>query len=66
MDTLAGEGPGYLDGPGWKAQFSGPNALALAPNGDLLVADSGNHRIRRVTPAGLVTTEAGAGPTAAL
>jgi len=62
VGTLAGDVPGYADGPPWKAQFCGPNALALERGGSLLVADSRNHRIRRVTPAGVVTTVAGDGP----
>src|SRR5947209_15676488 len=46
VDTFAGDAPGYEDGPGWQARFCGPSALALAPDGSLLVADSRNHRIR--------------------
>src|SRR5262249_23591665 len=62
VDTLAGEVPGYEDGPGWRARFCGPSALALAPDGSLLVADSRNHPIRRVTRTGSGTTVAGGGP----
>ena len=33
VETVAGDGvPGYEDGPGWRARFCGPNALALAPD----------------------------------
>lgn len=47
--TVAGNGtPGYADGAGTNAQFHFPSGLALAPNGDLLVTDAGNHCIRRV------------------
>lgn len=52
-------GPGYRDGEAWEARFSGPSALAVAPNGDVLVADTRNHRIRRVRPDGRVSTFAG-------
>jgi DNA-binding beta-propeller fold protein YncE len=63
VDTLAGGQPGYEDGPGWKARLNGPSALALEPGGTILVADSRNHRIRRVTDVGKVTTVAGSGPS---
>lgn len=61
VDTFAGEVPGYEDGPGWRARFCGPSALALAPDGSLVVADSRNHRIRRISRTARVTTEAGGG-----
>ena len=50
---------GSTNGTASAARFNAPLGLALAPNGDLLVADSGNHAIRRVTPAGVVSTFAG-------
>jgi hypothetical protein len=59
VETLTGDGPGYLDGHLWEARFAGPSALAFDPEGNLLVADSRNHRIRQVTPQGRVTTLAG-------
>ncbi|MFN3648746.1 MAG: hypothetical protein ACK47B_04120 [Armatimonadota bacterium] len=61
VTTLAGGEPGYVDGPGWAARFCGPNALAIAGDGTLLVSDSRNHRIRSVSPLGKVTTVAGGG-----
>jgi DNA-binding beta-propeller fold protein YncE len=61
VSTLAGAGEGYADGTGEDARFSGPNGIALGPHGDIYVADAGNARIRRVTPAGAVTTVAGDG-----
>jgi sugar lactone lactonase YvrE len=63
VDTLAGAAPGYEDGPSWKVRFRGPNALAFAPDGGLVIADSRNHRIRRLAPDGHVTTLAGSGET---
>lgn len=62
VETFAGSDPGYEDGPPWKARFCGPNALALDAEGALLVADSRNHRIRKVDRNGRVLTLAGSGP----
>lgn len=52
---------GFANGTGNAAQFNRPYGMALDGNGALLVADQNNHRIRRVTLAGVVTTFAGAG-----
>jgi DNA-binding beta-propeller fold protein YncE len=58
--TIAGSGrPGYADGVGAAASFSYPYGIAAATDGTLLVADSCNHCIRRVTVDGVVTTLAG-------
>lgn len=66
VTTLAGSGTvGFADGMGAAAQFDGPFAVAAAADGTLYVADSGNHRIRRVSPAGEVSTLAGTGAVGA-
>ena len=52
---------GYLDGTGTTAQFFIPGGLSFDNNGDIIVADVLNHRIRRVTPGRVVTTVAGNG-----
>jgi sugar lactone lactonase YvrE len=44
-----------------EAAFNEPSAIAVEPSGNLLVADSGNHAIRRITPNGLVQTIVGNG-----
>jgi streptogramin lyase len=51
--------PAYADGTGTDARFAGPQGLAVAPNGDVYVADSQNNCIRKITPDGVVTTFAG-------
>jgi serine/threonine-protein kinase len=62
VTTLAGSGKsGWLDGAGSTARFKGPDGIALAPSGDLYVADADNRRIRKVAPDGTVTTVAGSG-----
>jgi sugar lactone lactonase YvrE len=60
--TLAGGGePGLRDGAGEEARFDTPCGIAIAEDGALLVADTGNHRVRRVEQDGRVTTFGGAG-----
>ncbi|MCL2875437.1 MAG: SMP-30/gluconolactonase/LRE family protein [Betaproteobacteria bacterium] len=70
VSTLAGIGPsgpdtigGYEDGPKEVAAFDTPVGIAIDTNGNLYVADRSNHRIRKVTPQGDVSTFAGIGPT---
>lgn len=61
VSTLAGNTEGFADGAGVSASFNTPSALALGPDGNLYVADTGNNRIRKVTPEGNVSTVAGEG-----
>jgi RHS repeat-associated protein len=50
-------------GPALTAQLYEPKGLAVARDGSVYIADMGNHRIRRVSPSGIITTVAGSGPT---
>lgn len=59
VSTVAGGFQGNLDGTGNNAQFYAPIGVDLAGNGDLIIADANNHRIRRMTQDGMVTTVAG-------
>jgi len=61
VSTLAGTAgeSGHDDGSGPAARFDGPHGVALDPFGNIYVADTFNHTIRKVTPAGDVTTFAG-------
>ncbi|MES2659069.1 MAG: choice-of-anchor Q domain-containing protein [Verrucomicrobiota bacterium] len=60
MILFAGDGtPGFVDGPGNTARFDHPSDIAVDVAGNLYVADELNHRIRKITPGGNVTTIAG-------
>lgn len=61
VDTLAGTGEGWRDGPGAQAQFHTPSGIAVDAAGNVYVADTGNHRIRRIGADGVVSTLAGDG-----
>ena len=64
ITTVAGTGEeGYSGdgGPSVEAQLSAPRGLAVDSSGNLFIADTGNHAIRRVDTTGTITTVAGTG-----
>jgi sugar lactone lactonase YvrE len=61
VTTIAGGSEGWLDGQALAASFHTPSGIAVAPDGSLVVADTGNHAIRRIARDGWVQTVAGSG-----
>jgi streptogramin lyase len=63
VTTFAGayEEPGYVDGNLADARFSGILDIKMDKNGNMYVCDANNHRIRKITPEGIVSTFAGNG-----
>jgi len=57
VSTVAGKGtPGYADGDRNAALFDTPSGIIVANDNSLIVADTGNDRLRRISPEGNVTT----------
>ncbi len=64
ISTLAGTTGGGFSGDGGAAsaaQLFYPAGVAVDAGGNVLIADTGNYRIRKVTPAGIISTIAGTG-----
>src|SRR6266498_4824842 len=60
--TFAGppeSGTGWYDGPVGSSRFNLSFGLGVDASGNVFVADTANHTIRKITPAGTVTTVAG-------
>ena len=60
VSLFAGSTPGFNNANGASAMFDSPEGVAVDMQGNVYVADSGNHKIRKITPSGDVTTLAGA------
>ena len=65
ITTVAGAGANGFSGdggPATSAALSNPYGVTATADGTLFIADTGNHRIRRVDPTGVISTVAGSGP----
>ena len=63
LSVYAGGAQGFADGSLGSAAFYRPSAVALAPDGTLYVADSGNRAVRRISGGAVDTIAGGAGTT---
>jgi len=61
VSTFAGTGTGADGGPASAARLVGPTGIAVDGLGNHYVADQADHRVRKVTPAGIISTFAGTG-----
>ena len=64
ISTIAGDGGSGYDGddkPATEASLTKPTGLAVTEAGDVLIADQGDQRVRRVDPSGVIHTIAGNG-----
>ena len=67
VSTFAGSGAaGAVDGTGATASFNNPYGIAIDASGNVYVADFSNHKIRKITSIGIVSTFAGSGTAGAI
>jgi uncharacterized protein (TIGR03437 family) len=62
ISTVAGtgaQGSSGDGGPAIGAKLNGPRGVAVDSDGNVLIADTGNHRLRQITPDGVINTIAG-------
>ncbi|WP_040280310.1 IPT/TIG domain-containing protein [Psychroserpens damuponensis] len=59
VTTIAGSSIGDFDDIGENAKFKSPKGIAIDAEGNLYITDSGNHKIKRITPDNIVETIAG-------
>ncbi|MEW6774692.1 MAG: putative Ig domain-containing protein [Bdellovibrionota bacterium] len=70
IETVAGIGPsphgGFSGdgGPALEARLQAPYGMAVASDGSIYFAAAGNHRVRKISPSGVITTVAGNGTAA--
>ncbi len=66
ITTVAGATAGFSgdNGPALSAQLNRPVSVAVDDAGNLYVADAGNHRVRKISAQGIITTVAGSDPAA--
>lgn len=61
VQTVAGSTEGFADGNALEAQFNTPSGIVIDKDGNLIIADTSNNRIRKLSPEGRVSTVAGNG-----
>src|SRR5438477_13006731 len=61
IDTAAGSDLVGDNGPATSSQLANAHGIAMDRQGNLYIADTDNHRIRKITPAGIICTLAGNG-----
>jgi sugar lactone lactonase YvrE len=62
VHTIAGSAEGFADGNALQAQFNTPSGIAIDRKGNVIIADTSNNRIRKLSNDGtVVTTIAGSG-----